>query len=86
MGKITYLVGRSVDSRRRLLESKIASCAHQSFLHLVPTRGRVMELEVDPPFWIRVKVDTLTRIIYQIFEEHLKYDRFKDYRPIDDGL
>jgi ATP-dependent helicase/DNAse subunit B len=86
MSRIVYLVGRSVDSRRRLLESKIASCAHQSFLHLVPTRGRVMELEVDPPFWLRVKMDTLTRIIYQIFEEHLKYDRFKNYRPIDDGL
>jgi hypothetical protein len=86
MGRIIYLVGRSVDSKRRLLESKIASCAHPSILHLVPTRGMVMELEVDPPFWLRVKVDTLTRIIYQIFEEHLRYDRFKDYRPIDDGL
>lgn len=86
MGKIIYIVGRSVDSRRHLLERKITARAHQSFLHLVPTRGRVMELEVDPPFWLRVKVDTLTRIIYQTFEEHLKYDRFKDYRSIDDGL
>ncbi len=86
MGRIVYLVGRSVDSRQRLLANRIGSCDNQSFLHLVPTRGKVMELEVDPQFWLRVRVDTLTRIIYQIFEEHLKYERFKEYRPIDDGL
>lgn len=86
MGKITYLVGRSVDSRQRLLADKIGLYENQSFLHLVPTRGRVMELEVDPLFWLRVRVDTLTRIINQMFEEHLKYQAFKDHRPIDEGL
>ncbi len=86
MGKITYLVGRSVDSRQRLLANRIGSCENRSFLHLVPTRGKVMELEVDPQFWLRVRIDTLTRIIYQIFEEHLKYEAFKDDRLIDDGL
>jgi RecB family exonuclease len=86
MSRIIYLVGRSVDSRQRLLAKRIGSSENQSFLHLVPTRGKVMELEVDPQFWLRVRVDTLTRIIHQIFEEHLKYERFKDYRPIDDGL
>ncbi|MGD8229764.1 MAG: exodeoxyribonuclease V subunit gamma, partial [Desulfobacteraceae bacterium] len=86
MGKIIYLVGRSVDSRQRLLADRIGVYENKSFLHLVPTRGKVMELEVDPPFWLRVRVDTLTRIINQIFEEHLKYQVFKDGRPIDDGL
>jgi RecB family exonuclease len=86
LGKITYLVGRSVDSRQRLLADKMGLYENKSFLHLVPTRGKVMELEVDPTFWLRVRVDTLTRIINQIFEEHLKYQVFKDHRPIDDGL
>jgi ATP-dependent helicase/DNAse subunit B len=86
MGKITYLVGRSVDSRQRLLANRIGLCENKSFLHLVPTRGKVMELEVDPQFWLRVRVDTLTRLIHQIFQEHLKYERFIDDKPIDDGL
>ncbi len=86
MGRIIYLVGRGVDSRQRLLANRLGSCEDRSFLHLVPTRGKVMELEVDPPFWLRARVDTLTRLIHQIFEEHLKYEHFKGYRPIDDGL
>jgi RecB family exonuclease len=86
MSRIVYLVGRSVDSRERLLTDRIGLSENKSFLHLVPTRGKVMELEVDPPFWLRVRVDTLSRIIYQIFEEHLKYKAFKDAKPIDDGL
>ena len=86
MGRIVYLVGRTVDSRQRLLADRMGSCDNQSFLHLVRTRGRVMELEVDPPFWLRVRVDTLARIIYQIFEEHTEYEPFREYRSIDDGL
>ncbi len=86
MSRIVYLVGRSVDSRQRLLANRIGLCENKSFLHLVPTRGKVMELEVDPQFWLRVRVDTLTRLIHQIFDEHLKYEHFKGYRPIDDGL
>jgi hypothetical protein len=86
MGRIIYLVGRSVDSRQRLLSNRLGSCEDRSFLHLVPTRGKVMELEVDPPFWLRVRIDTLTRLIHQIFEAHIKCEHFKGYRHIDEGL
>jgi len=86
MARIVYLVGRSVDCRQRLLRSKMASCKDHAFLHLVPTRGKVMDLEVDPPFWLRERIDTLTRIIHQIFEEHIRLPLFKSCRPIDDSL
>ncbi|UCF56834.1 MAG: hypothetical protein JSW15_12320, partial [Deltaproteobacteria bacterium] len=86
MNRIVYLVGRTVDSRQRLLAKRMASCVHHSFLHLVPTRGRVIELEVSPQFWLKERVETLTRIIYQIFEEDLRFEQFKDYMPIDDAL
>ena len=86
MGKIVYLVGATVDARQHLLERKMAAYPHSSFLHLVPTRGRVIELEKDPQFWPRRKVETLTRIIHQIFEEHVRFERFGGFRPIDDPL
>ena len=85
MNRIVYLVGRTVDSRQGLLAEKMAHRENHRFLHLVPTRGRVMELEVAPRFWPKGRVETLTRIIYQIFEENLRFEQFKDYRPIDDA-
>jgi len=86
MGKIVYLLGATVDARQHLLERKMAAYSHFSFLHLVPTRGRVIELEKDPQFWPKRKVETLARIIHQIFAEHVRFDRFGGFRPIDDPL
>jgi len=86
MGKIVYMVGRTVDARQRLLAGKMASCEHHSLLHCVPTRGRVIDLEVDPQFWPTRKVDTLAGVIHQIFEKDVRFERFKDCRPIDDAL
>ncbi|MBW2609543.1 MAG: exodeoxyribonuclease V subunit gamma [Deltaproteobacteria bacterium] len=86
MGRVSYLVGRSVDARQSLLAGKMASHGQASVLHLVPTRGRVMELEADDGFWLRRRVDTLTGIIYRIFEENVRFERFKDYRSIDDTV
>ena len=86
MGRIVYLVGRSVDVRQRLLTQKMLLHQSDSFLHLVPTRGRVMDLETDPLFWLTRKVDTLTRVIYQIFDEKIGFDQFESCRPIDDNL
>jgi len=86
MGMITYLIGRSVDARQRLLTEQMDMKGHGSVLHLVPTRGRVMELETDSRFWLKRRVNTLTGLIYQIFEEDVRYERFNGYRPIDEGL
>ena len=44
-----------------------------------------MELEVDSRFWPKERVETLSRVIYQIFEEHLRFEQFKDYRPINEA-
>ncbi len=85
MNKIVYLVGRTVDSRQHLLAKQMAHNRHHSFLRLVPTRGRVMELELDSRFWPKERVETLSRIIYQIFEEHLRFQQFKDYRLINEA-
>jgi len=45
-----------------------------------------MDLEADPRFWPSRRVETLTRIIYRIFEEHVQADHFKGFRFIDEGL
>jgi len=86
MTEISYLVGMNVGARQELLTEKMAANTHCSVLHLVPTRGRVMELEADPAFWLRRKVDTLTSVTHQIFEDHIRYRQFKDCMYIDDAL
>jgi hypothetical protein len=86
MTMVNYLVGRSVDMRQRLLEDKISSHGHCSILHLVPARGRVIDLEADHRFWLKKKVNTLTGIIYRIFEEDIRHKRFRDYAPVDDDV
>src|SRR4030042_7095430 len=86
MARIHYLVGRSVDARQRLLADKISSPEFGSILHLVPTRGRIMELEADSRFWLKKRVDTLTGIVLRIFEEDIKHKHLKGYRPLDDTL
>jgi len=86
MTTIHYLIGRSVDIRQRLLEDKISSSGPCSILHLVPARGRVIDLEADHRFWLKKKVNTLTGIIYRIFEEDIRHKRFRDYAPVDDDV
>jgi RecB family exonuclease len=86
MTLINYLVGCSVDARQRLLADKISSRQYGFILHLVPTRGTVMELEADSPSWLKKRVDTLAGIIQRIFEEDIRHKRFKGHRPVDDAL
>ena len=54
-----------------------------SFLHIVPTKGRVMELETDSRFWVNRRVNTLTGVIHQIFNEDIKPEKYSDYSHID---
>ncbi len=86
MSKVVYILGRTVDARHHLLNDKMSSSPHRSFLHLVPTRGRVMDLEADPQCWPARRVETLTRVIYRIFEEHVQADLFNGFRFLDEGL
>ncbi len=68
------------------MEDKISSCGPCSILHLVPTRGHVIDLEADHRFWLRKRVNTLTGIIFRIFEEDIRHKRFRDYAPVDKHL
>ncbi len=86
MALIDYLVGRSVDARQRLLADKISASESDFIIHLVSTRGRVMELEADSRSWPKKKVETLTGIVQRIFEEDIRYKHFKGHRPVDDTL
>jgi hypothetical protein len=83
---IDYIVGRAVDSRQRLLADKISSWESGSILHLVPTKGRIMEIEADSQFWLKKRVDTLAGVIQRIFEKDIKHKQFKGYRCIDENL
>jgi RecB family exonuclease len=86
MALINYLVGRSVDARQRLLADKISSRQYGFILYLVPTRGRVMELEADSRSWLKKRIDTLAGIVQRIFEEDIRHKHFKGHRPVDDAL
>ena len=44
-----------------------------------------MELELDSRFWPKERVETLSRVIHQIFEEHLRSEQFTGYRPINEA-
>ena len=83
MTEISYLIGTTVSSRHDLLERKMQALKNKSFLHVVPTKGRVMELETDPLFWLNRRVNTLTGVIHQIFEEDIRPEKYADYSHMD---
>jgi hypothetical protein len=83
MAKICYLFGKTVLARERLLLKMMGESSCRGFLHIVPTKGRVMELETDPEFWIRREVNTLTGFIHRVFEEDIRADKYADHFAID---
>jgi ATP-dependent helicase/DNAse subunit B len=86
MTSIHYFAGGNVDARQRLLDAKLSAWRGGPVLHLVPTSGKVIELESDPRFWLKRRQDTLTGLIYKIFEENIRFRQFKNFRPIDNGV
>ena len=86
MGKICYLIGDTVDARQRLLDKKIASDEYPFFLHFIPTRGRVIELESDRRFWLKRKINTLTSWIYRLFDVEIKPKQFSGQGFINDSV
>src|SRR5512136_2214805 len=86
MTSIRYLTAWNVDARQKMLEEMLFSWTGGPVLHLVPTRGRVIELESDHRFWPKKRQDTLTGLIYRIFEENIRFRQFRDYRQIDDQI
>ena len=86
MTTITYLVGKTVESRQRLLAEKMAAAGDIPVLHLVPSMGRVMELETDPEFWLMKRADTVTGLINRIFEENIRQEKYRNQTLIDQSL
>ncbi len=83
MKEICYLIGKTVSARQALLLRSMKEKDITRALHLVPTKGKVMELETDTLFWLQRRVETLTGIIHQIFEEDIKPEKYSDYSHID---
>ncbi|MBN1903966.1 MAG: exodeoxyribonuclease V subunit gamma [Deltaproteobacteria bacterium] len=83
MAKICYLLGKTSSARQKLLIKMMGESLGRGFLHIVPTKGRVMELETDPEFWIRRDINTLTGVIHRIFEEDIRPDKYADHFAID---
>ncbi len=83
MAKICCLLGKRISARQKLLHDMMESHPGRGFLHIVPTKGRVMELETDPLFWIRRRVNTLTGLINRIFEDDIRPERYPDHFAID---
>jgi len=86
MGKIVYLTGTTVNGRQDLLFQDLARRKYPPLLYLLSTRGKVIEYEGDPRFWLNGWVDTLSGLVHRIFETCIKYERFNTFRPIDEGL
>ncbi|MGD9159802.1 MAG: exodeoxyribonuclease V subunit gamma, partial [Desulfobacteraceae bacterium] len=86
MTEISYFIGKTISSRQHLLMKKMGTSKDASFLHIVPTKGRVMELETDSGFWLNRRVNTLTGMIHRIFNEDIKPEKYPDYSPIDEIL
>jgi ATP-dependent helicase/DNAse subunit B len=88
MTQITYLIGQTVEARKRLLkeEEAIKGSAFKNSLYIVPSRGMAMELEGQQPGWLNRPVDTLTAIISRIFYDDIFYQSFKDFSSMDDAL
>lgn len=86
MTSIHYLAGWNVDIRQKMLDEKLSSWTGGPVLHLVPARGRVIELESDHRFWPKKRQDTLTGLVYRIFEENIRYRQFRDCSQIDDQI
>lgn len=86
MTSIHYLTGWTVDARHEILDRKLSSWAGGPVLHLVPSRGRVIELESDNRFWPNKRQDTLLGLIYRIFEDHIRLRQFRGCRQADNEI
>ncbi|MFC1839677.1 PD-(D/E)XK nuclease family protein [Thermodesulfobacteriota bacterium] len=86
MTEIRYFTGKTVFARHNLLKDRISVSKGESFLHIVPTKGGIMELETDPEFWLERKLNTLTGVIHQIFSEEIQPGKYHNYSPVDNFL
>ena len=88
MTRITYLIGQTVGARRQLLKEEMATkgVSFKNSLHIVPSRGMVMELTGQGPGWLGRPVDALASIIRRIFYDDIFYRSFKGFSYMDDSM
>jgi RecB family exonuclease len=88
MTRITYLIGQTVDTRRQLLKEEIATkgVSFKNSLHIVPSRGVIMELTGQGPGWLSRPVDALASITRRIFYDDIFYRSFKGFSYMDDTM
>ena len=88
MAQITYLIGQTVEARKRLLEEEMAikGASFKDSLHIVPSRSMVMGLEGQGPGWLNRPVDALGAIISRIFYDDILYQSYKDFSSMDDTM
>ena len=86
MTAIRYFTGKTVFARQNLLKNRMSVSKEETFLHIVPTRGGIMELETDPEFWLQRRLNTLTGIIHQIFTEDIQPGKYHNYSHADNFL
>jgi len=88
MTRITYLIGQTVGARRQLLKEEMATkgVSFKNSLHIVPSRGMVMELTDHGPGWLGRPVDALASIIMRIFYDDIFYRSFKGFSYMDDSM
>jgi hypothetical protein len=88
MPQVTYLIGQTVEARKRLLEEEISlrGISPMNSLHIVASRTMVMELEGRGPGTLHRLIDTLTSIIGRIFYDEIYYQCYKEFSFMDDAM
>ncbi|TET52196.1 MAG: hypothetical protein E3J53_03890 [Desulfobacteraceae bacterium] len=88
MTQITYLIGQTVEERRRLSEEEmsIRGISLENSLRIVPSHSVVLQLENQGPGWLHRPVDTLTSIVSRIFYDDILYHSFRNFSSMDETM
>ncbi len=88
MTEVAYLIGQTVEERRRLSEKEMSlkGISLENTLRIVPSLDVVLELENMGPGWLHRPVNTLTSIVNRIFHDDILYHLFRNFSPMDDTM
>ena len=88
MTQITYLIGQTIEEKRRLCkqEMSIRGISLENSLRIVPSHGVVLQLENQGPGWLHRPVDTLISIVSRIFYDDIAYHSFRNFSSMDETM
>jgi hypothetical protein len=88
MNRITYLIGQTIEERRRLCEQEmsIRGISLDNSLRIVPSYSVVLQLESQGPGWLHRPVDTLISIVSRIFYDDIVYHSFRNSSSMDETM